>query len=133
MRNIDEIRVHLNPNERNAAAGDTDVRYRYLVNLDETRPDGSVCYKAEVRNIRLLTTGTGTDSPRGASRLFVSFIEAPTDEPLDFGKMRQACADVRFVAGAVKSPASGIIELTDDNFKVTLDPTRDCVQGVDVP
>ncbi|MCC6809081.1 MAG: VWA domain-containing protein [Deltaproteobacteria bacterium] len=131
MRNIDEIRTHLNPNVRNSPHGDADVRYRYLVNETETRPDGRVCYHGEVRNIRLLTTGTGTDSPRGASRVFVSFIEAPTNRPLDFGEIRQACVDVRYVAGAVKSPASGVIDLKDENFKTptALDVTRDCVRA----
>lgn len=131
MRNIDEIRLHLNPNQRNSPHGDTDVRYRYLVNETETRPDGRICYHGEVKNVRLLTTGTGTDSPRGASRIYVSFIEAPTNRPLDFGEVREACIDVRYVAGAVKSPASGIIELTDDNFKTptALNPDTDCVNA----
>jgi hypothetical protein len=131
MRNIDEIRLHLDPNQRNSPEGDTDVRYRYLVDQTETRPDGRVCYHGEVKNIHLLTTGTGTDSPRGASRVFLQFIEAPTNRPLDFGAIREACVDVRYVAGAVKAPASGIVDLTDDNFKnpTALDLTRDCVNA----
>jgi von Willebrand factor type A domain/Bacterial TSP3 repeat len=135
LRNIDEIRVHLNPNERNSSSGDADVRYRYLVNKTETRPDGSNCYHGEVQNIRLLTTGTGTDSPRGVSRLMVSFVEAPNDRPLDFGEQRVACAEVRYIAGAVKAPASGIIELKDENFKTpsSFDAARDCVKSSDAP
>ena len=92
-------------------------------------PGDVTCYSMVVRNIRLLTTGNGTDSLKGKNRVFIYFIEALKDRPQDYGSLRVACVDTRYVDGLFKSPASGKVVLTDKQFvaPTRLDPDKDCI------
>ncbi|MBI4509328.1 MAG: VWA domain-containing protein [Deltaproteobacteria bacterium] len=127
MRNAEEVRGHLSPLLRNRASGEPG-RYLYETGLP-TSEGGRTCYDLAVRNIQLLTTGRGSDSPLGRNRIYLYFLEAPPERPLDFGQARVACMDARYVDGKVKSPPSGRVTLTDLEFvrPEALQPDRDCV------
>jgi hypothetical protein len=94
-----------------------------------TNLDGSTCYDFVIRNVRLLTTGKGTNSQLGRNRIFITFDQAPTDRPLDYGDLRMACIDTRYVNSAVKAPASGVVHLDDIQLvaPTQLNPATDCI------
>lgn len=133
--NIDEVRQHTNPHVFNAQNDPN--KYSYDVQAANSLPDGQLCYNITVKNIRLVTTGLGNNSPRGYNRIYLYFVEAPQDSPLDFGDLRMACVDTRYIDGVVKSPANGIISLTDSQIVMAsqFDPTVDCINmtGVTPP
>ena len=82
-----------------------------------TMSNGQICYDLTVRDVRLVTTGKGADGQvLGVNRIMVYFNEAPADRPLDFGSLRVACLDTRYVDGAVKAPPNGLVTLKDAQF-----------------
>ena len=83
----------------------------------------------QVHNVRLMSTGAGTESMVGRNRVMLFFDEALKDRPQDYGSLRVACIDARYVNGAFKSPASGKVALTDKQFvdPASFKPDRDCV------
>jgi hypothetical protein len=131
IRNIDEIREHTNPQVREPNVSATDTHYLYDVAPAPTASDGSTCYDVTIRNVTLVASGQGTQSPRGDNRVLVYFVESPTDAPLDFGVLKMACVDARYIEGALKEPASGNITLSSDNFvdARAFNAARDCVQA----
>jgi uncharacterized protein YegL len=146
--NIDEVKAHTNPNVAVSAAHPV-VRYLYEVE-PFTRADGKRCYQLDVRHIKLMTTGKGTNARLGVNRVVVYFDEVPVGRAMDLGKMRTACVDVRYLDGKVKSPQDGWVRLQETDFttaglKVDLlerdltpeqraDPTRHCLDHTaDVP
>jgi hypothetical protein len=44
------------------------------------------------------------------------FDEAPIDRALDFGRVRIACVDVRYVDAALKSPSNGLVSFAETDF-----------------
>jgi uncharacterized protein YegL len=110
QRNLDEVTAHTNPNVA-PRPGHEPIPYLYDV-APFTNDTGERCYHLDVRHIKLLTTGTGTDSRMGVNRVLVYFDEAPVGRVLDYGRVRVACVDVRYVDGALKSPSVGVVALT---------------------
>ena len=111
VRNLDEITAHTNPNLA-PRLGREPIRYLYDV-APFTKDTGQRCYHLDVRHIKLLTTGKGTDVRLGENRVLVYFDEAPVGRVLDYGRIRIACMKVRYVDGAVKSPPDGVVALQD--------------------
>ena len=128
-RSIDEIRWHTDPFVADQDVGVHDNRYAYDVLATTSQSGDRTCYDIAVHGIRLVTTGAGTDSLPGANRIFLYFIEALRDRPQDFGLLRAACIDTRFVDGAFKSPPSGVVALDDKQFVAAsrLKPATDCI------
>jgi hypothetical protein len=119
-RNLDEVTAHTNPSVA-SPPGYQPVRYLYDV-APFTKVTGERCYHLDVRHIKLLTTGRGTNAltagndpnaKLGVNRVLLYFDEAPVGRVLDYGNVRVACADVRFVDGAVKSPSDGVVPLIE--------------------
>ena len=110
VRNLDEVTAHTNPNVAPLPSYQP-VRYLYDV-APFTKNTGERCYHLDVRHIKLLTTGKGT-ATLGVNRVLLYFDEAPVGRVLDYGNIRVACADVRFVDGAVKSPSDGVVPLSE--------------------
>jgi hypothetical protein len=111
-RNLDEIKGHTDPQVASTSAHPV-VRYLYDV-APFTKTTGEECFSLDVRHIKLMTTGRGTDSPVGVNRVYLYFGEAPLGRALDPGSVRVACADVRYMEGAWKSPASGTVAFKPD-------------------
>jgi hypothetical protein len=108
-RNLDEVTAHTNPN---VAPRPSYQPTRYLYDVAPfTKDTGERCYHLDVRHIKLITTGKGTESHLGVNRVLFYFDEAPVGRVLDYGNVRVACADVRFVDGSVKSPSDGVVPL----------------------
>ena len=131
IRNIDEIRQHTNPQAREPQASAAETHYLYDVASAPKTSDGRTCYDVTIRNVTLMSSGQGTQSPRGDNRVLVYFVEAPTDLPLDFGTLKIACVDARYVDGQLKQPASGKISLSTDNFvdATAFVAARDCIKA----
>jgi hypothetical protein len=125
-RNIDEVKAHTNAATPMVAKYPV-VRYLYDV-VPVVKPDGKQCFELDVRHIKLMTTGKGTEARLGLNRVLLYFDEAPLDRALDFGRIRIACVDVRYVDGAVKSPWDGQVPLTEEDFipAETFDQARHC-------
>ena len=113
-RNLDEVTAHTNPNVASPSSYQP-VRYLYDVS-PFTKDTGQRCYNLDVRHIKLLTTGKGTGARQGVNRVLLYFDEAPVGRVLDYGNIRVACVDVRYVDGAVKSPWNGVVALQDADF-----------------
>jgi len=129
VRSADEVKIHTNPVVADQDGRSGDSRYGYDVTQTDILPGDVTCYSMVVRNIRLLTTGNGTDAVKGKNRVFLYFIEALKDRPQDYGSLRVACVDTRYVDGLFKSPASGKLQLTDKQFVAPsrLNPDKDCI------
>jgi hypothetical protein len=110
-RNLDEITAHTNPNVA-PPPGYQPTRYLYDL-APFTKDTGERCYHLDVRHIKLLTTGKGTQSPLGVNRVLLYFDEAPVGRVLDYGRVRVGCVNVRYVDGAVKSPSDGVVSVMD--------------------
>ena len=135
-RNIDEVKAHTNPQ---VAASPSHSVVRYLYDIAPfTSTIGYQCFHLDVRHIKLLTTGKGTDSRLGVNRVLLYFDEAPIDRALDPGRVRVACVDVRYVDGVLKSPSDGLVSFSKEDFKpagrtaakqgeLPFDPMKDCV------
>jgi uncharacterized protein YegL len=132
-RNVDEVKAHTNPSVA-ASASYVSARYLYDV-VPVTKPTGQECFQLDVRHIKLMTTGKGTDSRLGLNRVLLYFDEAPLDRALDFGRVRIACVDVRYVDGAVKSPWDGQVALTEADFipAETFDQAKHCKDLTSIP
>ena len=104
-RNGDEIRAHTNPM---VAASQSSPATRYLYDVTPfTKATGEACHHLAVSHIKLLTTKGGATARVGVNRVILYYDEAPLGRALDYGKIRVACVDVRYVDGVVKSPVSG--------------------------
>ena len=116
-RSIDEVKAHTNPL---VAASPSHPVVRYLYDVAPfTTTTGDECFQLDVRHIKLLTTGKGTESRLGLNRVLLYFDEAPVDRALDFGRVRVACVDVRYVDGVLKSPPDGLVSFSAADFKPT--------------
>lgn len=132
-RNLDEVKAHTNPQ---VALSRSHPVVRYLYDIAPfTRENGQECFTLDVRHIKLMTTGKGTEARLGLNRVLFYFDEAPLDRALDYGRVRIACADVRFVDGVVKSPSDGLVAFTEDDFKPaeTFDQRRNCKDLTSIP
>ena len=129
LRSADEVRMHTDPLVADQAGRAGDSRYGYEVVATEAMAGERTCYDLTVRDIRLLTTGSGTGSLIGKNRVFLYFIEALKDRPQDFGALRVACVDARYVDGLFKSPPSGRVVLEDKQFvsPARFKPDSDCI------
>ncbi|HEX7508488.1 MAG TPA: VWA domain-containing protein [Polyangia bacterium] len=132
-RSIDEVKAHTNPLVATSPSHPV-VRYLYDI-APFTKAAGEQCFQLDVRHIKLLTTGKGTDSRLGLNRVLLYFDEAPVDRALDFGRMRVACVDVRYVDGALKSPSDGLVSFSETDFKpaATFDQRKDCLDRASIP
>ncbi len=125
MRNVEEVRAHRAPLIR--LPREVADRYLYETSDAVETGDGRSCYEITVRDVRLVTTGGGVpNAPIGNNRIDVYFLEAPPARPLDFGQLRVACIDAKYIDGRVKVPASGKVELLDTDFRAPTE-TRNCV------
>jgi hypothetical protein len=113
-RNIDEVKAHTNPM---VAASPSHPVMRYLYDVVPfTKDTGEQCFELDVRHIKLRTTGKATSSRLGLNRVLLYFDEAPLNRALDYGRVRIACADVRYVDGVVKSPPNGQVSFAHEDF-----------------
>ena len=134
VRNFDEVRAHLNPQLPPDSTANSYVNE--LIGTTQM-DDGRTCYDIAVRNIQMVTTGAGTKGVRGENRVLLNFLESPVDRPGDSGNLHIACVDARYIDGVIKSPASGIVHLTDAQFHLStlsnvpgqtkFDPDTDCI------
>jgi hypothetical protein len=126
VRNADQIRAHLSPTEPLTPEAQQ-LAYRYDI-APVQKPDGRKCYRFDVKHLRLGTTGRGTDELLGKNRIVVYANEAPTTTKVSFGNLRVACADARYVDGALKLPMSGSIHFEDTDFVdvARFDPDTSC-------
>lgn len=115
IRNIDEIRANGAPLVREPST-QPPPRYRYQIKEAEEQADGSLCYSFRIDRITLMTTRGKTAGERGKNRIWLYFIEGPPNDPRDFGFMRSACVDARFVEPFLKRPAGGVVQLDDADF-----------------
>ena len=132
-RSIDEVKAHTNPQ---VAASPSHPVVRYLYDIGPfTKATGEQCFQLDVRHIKLLTTGKGTESRLGLNRVLLYFDEAPVDRALDYGRMRVACVDVRYVDGALKSPSDGLVSFVEADFKPaeTFDQKKHCKDLTSIP
>ena len=132
-RSIDEVKAHTNPMVASSPSHPV-VRYLYDI-APFTKTTGEQCFQLDVRHIKLLTTGKGTESRLGLNRVLFYFDEAPVDRALDYGRMRVACVDVRYVDGALKSPSDGLVSFSETDFKPaeTFDQRKDCKDLTSIP
>ncbi|AKU92115.1 vWA domain-containing protein [Vulgatibacter incomptus] len=132
--NGDEVRDHTDPNrpDNEDAAF---LRYRYDLRRREIR-DSRVCYDFSVSNISLVPTLALPGAERGWNEIHLVLAQSPADAPHDYGEFRMACVRVRYLLPEdVKIPASGRVELQEEDFKRAgvvgddsrFDPSRDCV------
>ena len=132
-RNLDELMAHTNPN---VAPPPSYQPTRYLYDITPvTKDTGQRCYDLDVRHIKLLTTGKGTGARQGVNRVLLYFDEAPVGRVLDYGNIRVACVDVRYVDGAVKSPWNGVVALQDADFvpAARFNQDKDCRDLTSLP
>jgi uncharacterized protein YegL len=132
-RNIDEVKAHTNPM---IAASPSHPVTRYLYDVAPfSKPTGEQCYALDVRHIKLMTTGKGTEARLGVNRVLFYFDEAPLDRALDYGRVRVACVDVRYVDGVLKSPADGRVPLLETDFVAaeTFDQRKHCKDLTSIP
>jgi hypothetical protein len=132
-RSGDEIKAHTNPQ---VATSTSHPATRYLHDVAPvSKPDGRSCFTLDVRHITLLTTGKGTQARLGVNRIMFYFDEAPVDRALDHGQIRIACVDVRYVDGALKSPAGGLVSLAESDFIAAkrFDPSQHCKDLTSIP
>jgi hypothetical protein len=141
-RNLDEITAHTNPN---VAPRPSYQPTRYLYDVAPfTKDTGERCYHLDVRHIKLVTTGKGTGSRLGVNRVLVYFDEVPAGRVLDYGRVRVGCVDVRYLDGALKSPADGVIPIKEQcppppspcmDFKLAaaFDQANDCKNLTSLP
>jgi hypothetical protein len=132
-RSIDEVKGHTNPL---VALSPSHPVVRYLYDFAPfTKDTGEQCFQLDIRHIKLRTTGKGTDSRLGLNRILLYFDEAPVDRALDFGRVRVACVDVRYVDGALKSPSDGLVSFSEADFKPaeTFDQRKDCRDLTSIP
>lgn len=111
---LTEILWHTNPvlNDPIAQAKDA---YRYQIEPVE-QEDGSICYRFQVSNIRLVTPDRRSGQ-LGHNLVTLTFGEAPeSNVSRDFGAWRMACAWAQFVAPNIRVPAEQEIVLTNDDF-----------------
>jgi len=133
-RNGDELLIRSHP-----ARSDMDLwsEHRYWYDLSEGAPDNQDrrCYQFDIDEISLVTTVDRADSgSRGWNDILIWFDVAAYDDPWDTGQFRVACVRAQYIWPDYKVPFSGLIELTDDDFK---DPQNldmsfvggDCVTG----
>jgi hypothetical protein len=132
-RNLDEVTAHTNPTVASPPSYQP-VRYLYDVS-PFTKDTGQRCYNLDVRHIKLLTTGKGTGARQGVNRVLLYFDEAPVGRVLDYGNIRVACVDVRYVDGAVKSPSDGVVSLQDADFvpAARFNQDKDCRDLTSLP
>jgi uncharacterized protein YegL len=132
-RNLDEVKAHTNPQVALSPSHPV-VRYLYDV-VPFTKDTGAQCFQLDVRHIKLMTTGKGTEARLGVNRVLFYFDEAPADRALDYGRVRVACADVRYVDGVVKSPSDGLVAFAEDDFKPaeTFDQRKHCKDLTSIP
>jgi hypothetical protein len=135
-RNLDEVTAHTNPNVA-PPLGYTPVRYLYDV-APVTSDTDQRCFSLDIRHIKLITAGKGTNTAPGKNRVLVYIDEAPVGRMLDPGRFRVACVDVRYVDGAFKSPADGVVALKDTDFiptstfgRASPQPCRDLTSSPD--
>lgn len=132
-RNLDEVTAHTNPN---VAPRPSYQPNRYLYDVAPfTKDTGERCYHLDVRHIKLITTGKGTESHLGVNRVLFYFDEAPVGRVLDYGNVRVTCVDVRYVDGAVKSPWDGVVALADADFipAERFDQAKHCKDLTSIP
>ena len=57
------------------------------------------------------------------------------DRALDFGHVRVACVDVRYVDGILKSPADGLVSFSEADFKPAqpFDQRNPCKDNTSIP
>jgi hypothetical protein len=132
-RNIDEVKTHTNPMVA-ASPSHPVVRYLYDV-VPFTKSTGEECFQLDVRHIKLLTTGKATSSRLGQNRVLLYFDEAPLNRSLDYGRVRVACVDVRYVDGVVKSPWNGQVALAETDFipAETFEQSKHCKDLTAIP
>ncbi|WP_157370645.1 vWA domain-containing protein [Vulgatibacter incomptus] len=124
VRNIDAILANGSPLLREPS-GSPLPHYRYDIREEKENPDGSVCYSFRVENVTLVTTKAATAERRGKNRIRLHFLDGPPNDPRDFGTMRTACVEARYVEPFLKKPAGGVVKLTDADFVDPLDVDRE--------
>jgi hypothetical protein len=90
-----------------------------------TDQTGKNCFNIDVRHIKLMTTGKGTQANLdktsnnllGVNRVVLYFDEAPLNRARDPGHVKIACVDVRYVDNMLKSPWDGQVSLASEDFQ----------------
>lgn len=91
-------------------------RIAYEIVYEGETPDGRNCYEYDVSNITLVTTRAFDSRAYGENEIRLVFLEGAPDDPHDYGTARVACVKAKFVKPDLKLPASGLVELADEDF-----------------
>lgn len=150
-RNGAELRGHSDPNFEDAAVR-SEVSYRYeilergLADIPPNDPrrndlgQGRSCYEVRIENITLAATLDGRN------RIFIWVVEAPFDDPGDFGIVRVGCIEQFFFPPDLRNPPLPEVFLPDAELvdlgggerpqvvvrlrsPTDFDPDRDCTPG----
>lgn len=123
--NGDEVLVHRDPRGKEPPQAQP-PRYAYQIDFLGETPEGRSCYRYTIDGVRLITTRGAVPATRGLNRIELGFLEGPPDDPRDFGALRVACVEARFVAPDLKDPPNGRVELVEADFFAPGDPSITC-------
>jgi hypothetical protein len=111
-----EVRSHLNPREANDPSEVTRWSYQYQVERQDTRGDGSTCYKLTVSNLALLETAAVGARPVGQNtvELIVPFWAEDSPDVVVFYRSR---VQGIFRAPDFLEPTSGTMVIQPNTFQ----------------
>ena len=139
-RNGDELRGHSDPAVNDAARRGA-IAYRYeieekdlgeLSDLQDTDfrvqalETGQSCYDVRIENITLANT-----LGRGRNRVYIYAVQAPFDDPTDFGVIRVACIQQEYRVPDFRNPPFPEVRIPGDAFQLLtdFDPDVHCTTG----
>ncbi len=130
LRNFDEVRSHTAAGAKPIYVPGALDRYRYRMDALPDTLDGRKCFQFETRHVGLVTPDKEGGERYGLNEIRVYLGHVPEDQPADFGLFKVACFQARFDAPDFLQPESGVVTLSDDDFKKTgeFDPELHCIK-----
>ena len=130
VRNFQEIRSHTAVGAKPIHLPGALDRYRYRMDALPDTLDGRKCFEFETRHVGLVTPDKEGGDRYGLNEIMVYLGQVPEDQPADYGLFKVACFQALFDAPDFLMPASGVVELSDENFHKTseFDRTLHCMK-----
>ena len=130
LRNFDEVRSHTAVGSRPIYVPGALDRYRYRMDALPDTLDGRSCFAFETRHVGLVTPDKEGGERYGLNELRVYLGQVPEDQPADYGLFKVACLQARFDAPDFLQPESGVVTLSDEDFRKTaeFDPELHCLK-----
>lgn len=119
LRNFDEVRSHTAPGAKPIYVPGALDRYRYRMDPLPDTLDGRKCFSFHTRHVGLVTPAKEGGDRYGLNQIHVYLGQVPEDQPADFGLFRVACFQARYDAPDFLQPESGLVTLTDADFRKT--------------